>query len=225
MADQASSREERKNRETTFPWLSIWGRGWKTEGSWCPPPSKAPQAAPRESWSLRGPCSDHTPTGARWMGEQGGSQSENPRPIHSTWAWSLPGPSSPRRTCALALHPRPASSPLLPPGPGPLSPHKSEPHSGLSSPPALLPSFLADSAVSSPLHKASELFLGGTSSPCTGLHSPLASAAIDRHQPRASGHQRQDPCTPRAPPMLGEGSPNPAEQRCKRRDYRFFQIR
>lgn len=133
----------RKNREATSPWLSIWGRGWKTEGSWCPPPSKAPQAAPRESWALRGPCSDHTPTGARWMGEQGGSQSENPRPIHSTWAWSLPGPSSPRRTCALALHPRPASSPLLLPGPGPLSPRKSEPHSGLSStpprPPAVIP--------------------------------------------------------------------------------------
>ena len=111
----------RKNREATPPWLSIWGRGWKTEGSWCPPPSKAPQAAPRESWALRGPCSDHTPTGARWMGEQGGSQSENPRPIHSTWAWSLPGPSSPRRTCALALLPRPVvTSPGQPKKSGPV---------------------------------------------------------------------------------------------------------
>ena len=71
----------------------------------------------------------------------------------------------------------------------------------------------SDSAVSSPLHKASELFLGGTSSPCTGLHSPLISAAIDRHQPRASGHQRQDPCTPRVPSHVGRGLPQPCRTR------------
>lgn len=140
----ASSRK--KEQGGHVPLAKHPGKGLKDREQLVPTPSKAPRLLPENLGHLGGPCSDHTPTGAQLKWSRGGSRSKNSRPIDSTWTWSTslapPAPGGPVPWLCTPGQPAGPSCRW----PWALSPHKSEPHSGLSSP-ALLPSFLADSAV------------------------------------------------------------------------------